>query len=135
MYNRVILVGRLTDAPDIRRVPGGGRVATFTLAVHRRRRDVETTRDLIDVIAGPAVTDEIRHCLAPGRWILVEGRLQIQAYTDRTGVRSWASQVVASCIIVLDAAAQTTETPPPDDRGSRYRESAPLPAPVQVPLL
>ena len=81
MYNRIILIGRLTRDPELRYVPSGAPVASFTLAVDRPFRDQQGNRetDFIDIVAWRKLAEQVSQYMSKGRMVAVEGRLQIRS--------------------------------------------------------
>ncbi len=107
MLNKVILIGRLTKAPELRYTPNGIAVAKFTLAVDRRQvKDREKETDFIDIIVWQRLAETCEKYLDKGRLVAVEGRLQIRSYDDSQGIRRKAVEVVAENVRFLDKAKE-----------------------------
>lgn len=116
MLNRIILSGRLTRDPELRRTQSGIPVASFSLAVNRDFKDKttgETPVDFIDIVAWRHTGEFAANYFAKGSMAVVEGRLQIRDWTDREGGRRRTAEVVASSIYF---------------GGSAKKKSAPAPA-------
>jgi single-strand DNA-binding protein len=119
MYNRIILIGRLTRDPELRYVPSGAPVASFTLAVDRPFRDQQGNRetDFIDIVAWRKLAEQVSQYMAKGRMVAVEGRLQIRSYETQDGQKRKVAEVVADGIRFLDrarpGAAETAPGPAP----------------------
>ena len=99
MYNRIILIGRLTADPVLKYTPQGTAVATFTLAVNRRYNRDET--DFIDIVTWRTLAEHCAQYLSKGQQTALEGRLQIRSYEDRNGVRRKVAEVVADDVRFL----------------------------------
>lgn len=124
MLNRIILSGRLTRDPELRRTQSGIPVASFSLAVNRDFKDKatgETPVDFIDIVAWRHTGEFAANYFAKGSMAMVDGRLQIRDWTDREGNRRRTAEVVASNIYFGDSvkkkstpapAANTDATPP-----------------------
>lgn len=118
MYNRIILIGRLTRDPELRYVPSGAPVASFTLAVDRPFRDQQGNRetDFIDVVAWRKLAEQVSQYMAKGRMVAVEGRLQIRSYETQDGQKRKVAEVVADGVRFLDrartGAAETAPSAP-----------------------
>lgn len=106
MYNRIILIGRLTRDPELRYVPSGAPVASFTLAVDRPFRDQQGNRetDFIDIVAWRKLAEQVSQYMSKGRMVAVEGRLQIRSYETQDGQKRKVSEVVADGVRFLDRA-------------------------------
>ncbi len=142
MYNRIILIGRLTRDPELRYVPSGAPVASFTLAVDRPFRDQQGNRetDFIDIVAWRKLAEQVSQYMSKGRMVAVEGRLQIRSYETQDGQKRKVAEVVADGIRFLDrarsgaaeaGAAAATGAPAaeaiPPLRGQDDRGPVPLP--------
>lgn len=102
--NTVVLIGRLTRDPELRYVPNGQPVASFTLAVDRPY-STETGRgaaDFIPVVAWRKSAELISTHLSKGRLVAVEGRLHIRSFKAQDGRKQRAVEVVANRIQFLD---------------------------------
>lgn len=104
MFNRVILIGRLTQDPELRHTSSGVPVAGFTLAVDRgfTNRQGERETDFINIVAWRKLGETCANYLSKGRLVAVEGRLQIRSYDDSQGIRRKAAEVVVNEVKFLD---------------------------------
>ena len=95
--NQVVLMGRLTRDPELRRTTSGIAVASFTLAVDRRftnRETGERTADFIDCVAWRQTGENIARFFSKGQMCAVTGSLQIRDWTDRDGNKRRSAEVV-----------------------------------------
>jgi len=111
VLNRIILIGRLTRDPELRYVPSGQPVASFTLAVDRPfvNQQGERATDFIDVVAWRRLAEQVTQHLSKGRLVAVEGRLQIRSFETQDGQKRRVAEVVADAVRFLDRKAG----PPP----------------------
>lgn len=114
MLNRVILIGRLVRDPELRYVPSGQPVASFTLAVDRpfTSQQGEQQTDFIDIVAWRRLAEQVTQYLGKGRLVAVEGRLQIRSYETADGQKRKVAEVVATNIRFLDRKAPAPEPVP-----------------------
>lgn len=107
MINRVILVGRLTKEPMLRKTANGTSVATFTVACNRRfaGQNQEQQADFINCVAWRQSADFISQYAAKGSLVGVEGRIQTRTYDDQTGKRVYVTEVVADTVQILESRA------------------------------
>ena len=106
MLNRIILMGRLTRDPELRRTQSGTAVASFTLAVERDFKDQnsgERATDFIDVVAWRQTGEFVHRYFKKGRMAVVEGRLQMRDWTDKDGNKRRAAEVVADSVYFGDS--------------------------------
>jgi single-strand DNA-binding protein len=104
MLNRVILIGRLTQDPELRYTPNGVAVATFTLAVDRPRPNQmgERETDFINIVVWQKLGELCAQYLRKGRLAAVDGRLQIRSYENNQGQKVRVAEVVAENVRFLD---------------------------------
>lgn len=100
MLNKIILMGRLTRDPELRRTQTGTAVASFSLAVDRdyKAKGAEKETDFIDIVAWRNTAEFVSKYFAKGRMAVVEGRLQVRTYTDKEGNNRRVAEVVADNI-------------------------------------
>ena len=98
MLNHVVIMGRLTRDPELRRTGSGIAVASFTVAVDRDfggRDGGEKETDFIDCVAWRQTGEFVSKYFTKGRMIVVSGRLQIRSWTDKDGNKRRTAEVVA----------------------------------------
>ena len=105
MYNRIVLIGRLTRDPELRYLPSGAPVAGFTLAVDRpfKNQAGERETDFVTITTWRKLAEQASRYLDKGRLVAVEGRLQIRSYETQDGQRRRVAEVVADGIRFLDS--------------------------------
>jgi len=104
MLNRAILIGRLTQDPELRYTGSGVAVANFTLAVDRpfTNQQGERETDFIRIVVWRKLAEVCANNLEKGRLVAVEGRIQVRAYENQDGQRRQAVEVVADNVRFLD---------------------------------
>ncbi len=100
--NKVILVGRLTQDPEVRYTQTGKAVASFTIAVNRYTGSGQKEADFIPVIAWEKLAEICGNNLTKGQRVLVEGRLQIRSYETNDGQKRRVAEVIAQNIEFLE---------------------------------
>ncbi len=103
MLNRVILIGRLTRDPELKYIPSGIPVASFTLAVDRpfTNKDGEKETDFIPIVVWRKQAENCASYLGKGSLVAVEGRIQVRTY-EQEGQRRYMTEVVADNVRFLD---------------------------------
>lgn len=108
MLNRVILIGRLANDPELKYTPSGIAVTTFRIAVDRpisaeaRSQGQEKQADFIDIVTWRQNAEFAANYLGKGRLVAVEGKLQIREYVTQDGQRRRAAEVVVDNLKSLD---------------------------------
>jgi single-strand DNA-binding protein len=98
MLNHIVIMGRLTRDPELRRTGSGIAVASFTVAVDRDfggRDGGEKETDFIDCVAWRHTGEFVSKYFTKGSMIVVSGRLQIRGWTDKDGNKRRTAEVVA----------------------------------------
>ena len=105
MLNRIILMGRLTHDPELRKTQSGVSVCSFSIAVDRdyKAQNGEKETDFIDIVTWRATADFVSKFFTKGRMAVVEGRLQIRAWQDKEGNKRRSAEVVADNVYFGDS--------------------------------
>ena len=111
MLNKIVLMGRLTRDPELRKTGSGTAVTSFTLAVDRdfKTQDGEKETDFIDIVAWRGTAEFVFKYLSKGRMAVVEGRLQIRNWTDKDGGKRRSAEVIADNVYFGDSKRNVSE--------------------------
>lgn len=114
MLNKIVIMGRLTRDPEIRRTQSGTAVASITLAVDRdyKAADGERETDFIDVVAWRSTAEFLVRYFSKGRMAVVEGRLQVRGWTDKDGNKRRSTEVVADTVYFGDSRRPDADADP-----------------------
>ena len=104
MYNRAILIGRLTADPEMRTTPNGINVASFRIAVDRPfSKGAERKADFITITCWRQQAEFVCRYFSKGRAIGVEGSIQTRDYTDRDGNKRNTFEIVADRVFFVES--------------------------------
>lgn len=105
MLNKIIIMGRLTRDPELRRTGSGTAVTSFSLAVDRdfKSQSGEKETDFIDVVAWRSTAEFVSKYFTKGRMAVVSGRLQIRQWTDKDGNNRRSAEIVADNVYFGDS--------------------------------
>lgn len=101
MYlNKAIVIGNLTRDPELRSLPSGIKVCTFSLATNRVWKDKNGARqestDYHNVVVFGRQAETVAQYMKKGSSILVEGRMQTRSWEDKTsGEKKYRTEIVA----------------------------------------
>ncbi len=123
MINRVVLVGRLTKDPVMRKTGSGASVVSFTVACDRRVKTQDQTADFINCVAWNRVAELMAQYLHKGSLVGVEGRIQTRSYDDQSGKRVYVTEVVAESVQFLDKKEAYPEPSEPAYQTPQYNTS------------
>ena len=128
MLNHIVIMGRLTRDPELRRTQSGTAVASFTVAVDRDysgRDGGEKQTDFIDCVAWRQTGEFVSKYFQKGSMAVVSGRLQLRDWQDRDGNKRRSAEVVADNVYFGESKRQSGES------GSYNRDNGGYSAPAQ----
>ena len=110
MLNHIVIMGRMTRDPELRRTGSGTAVASFTLAVDRdfAPKDGEKETDFIECVAWKNTAEFVSKYFGKGRMAVVSGRLQIRKWTDKDGNKRSSAEVAVDNIYFGDSKKEET---------------------------
>ena len=112
MLNNIVIMGRLTADPELRRTNSGVPVTSFTLACDQDHTNKETGEkgvDFIDVVAWRNTAEFVSKYFTKGRMAVASGRLQIRTWTDKDGNKRRNAEVQAENVYFADSKKEATE--------------------------
>jgi single-strand DNA-binding protein len=104
--NQVFLMGNLTRDPELRQIPSGQSVCSFSLALNRSYKDAsgewQEATDYIDCVAWGPLAERVSQYLSKGRRCLVQGRIQSRSW-EQDGQKRSKVEVLANDVTFLDS--------------------------------
>ena len=134
--NKVQLIGNVGRDPEMRYLPAGEAVTTFSLATNRRWRgddgQAHEQTEWHSVVAWRRLAEQCGEYLARGRQVYVEGRLQTRSWDDAaTGQKRYRTEVVAERMVLLDSRGAGA---PADDQAAGDAADVPAGEAVATPF-
>ena len=118
MLNRVILMGRLTADPELRKTASDLSVTSFTLAVDRNYgKGADRQTDFINCVAWRQTAEFISRYFSKGRLMAVEGSLQVRNYVDKNENKRQAVEVLVDQAFFADSKNSAPSSSTVDDFG------------------
>lgn len=113
MLNKIVVMGRLTQDPEMRRTQSGIAVTSFSVACDRdyKGQDGEKETDFIDVVAWRNTAEFVCKYFTKGRMAVIDGRLQLRDWTDRDGNKRRSTEIVANSVNFGDSKPQDQAAP------------------------
>jgi single-strand DNA-binding protein len=104
MINRVVLVGRLTRDPELRRTASDMPVASFVLAVDNRGKtqDGQKTASFIPCVVWSNQADNVAKFVRKGSLVGVEGRLNQRSFDRKDGSKGQVIEVICDSVQFLE---------------------------------
>lgn len=104
MYlNKAIIIGNLTRDPELKSLPSGIKVCSFSVATNRVWKDKNGARqdstEYHNVVVFARTAETVAQYMKKGSQILVEGRLQTRSWDDSaTGTKKYRTEIVADTV-------------------------------------
>lgn len=100
MYlNKALIIGNLTRDPEIKALPSGINVATFSVATNRVWKDKNGAKqentDFHNVVVFGRQAETVGQYLKKGGSVLVEGRMQTRSWDAQDGTKKYRTEIVA----------------------------------------
>ena len=127
MLNHIVIMGRLTRDPELRRTGSGIAIASFSVAVERDYPSKDTGErevDFINCVAWRQNGEFVNKYFQKGSMIVVSGRLQIRNWTDDNGNKRSTAEIVAENVYFGESKKKESDAAQP----SFGYNFAPLPA-------
>lgn len=104
MFNKVVLIGRLTRDPELRFTQNGKAVASFSLAVDRAfKREGQPEADFFRISVWGKQAENCANYLSKGSLAAIDGRIEMNKYTDKDGQERTSVDVTASDVRFLSS--------------------------------
>jgi single-strand DNA-binding protein len=137
MYNRTIIVGRLTADPELKQTPNGVSVCSFSVAVSRAYapKGGERQTDFFNVVAWRSTAEFICRYFIKGNALLIEGSMESREYTDKNNQNRRVWELIANNVSFVESKKDSQGGghnagygEPPPERGQQSGSSAAAPA-------
>jgi single-strand DNA-binding protein len=105
MINRVVLVGRLTRDPELKRTANDVAVVSFTLAVNRQFTNSQGEReaDFINCVIWRKAAENFVKFTSKGSLVGIDGRIQTRNYENQQDQRVYVTEVVVENFSLLES--------------------------------
>lgn len=127
-----MLIGRVTQDPEVRTTPSGIAVTSFGLATNLYWNDQQGQRqekvEFHNIVAWRKLAEICGQYLNKGSRIYLEGRLQTSSWDDQSGNKKYRTEVIADNMIMLDRKSDSA----PRQSAQTYREEQPYSPPAKV---
>ena len=128
MLNKIIVMGRLTHDPELRRTGSGTPVCSFSIACDRdfKSQSGEKETDFFDVVAWRATGEFVNKYFTKGRMVVVEGRLQIREWQDKEGNKRRSAEINADNAYFGDSRPAQAEGSSGHGEADAFKDFPPL---------
>jgi len=139
--NKVILVGRLGQDPELKYTPSGAAVTNFSVATNEVWKDDQgNKKDRTEwhrVVIWRRLAEIAGEYLKKGSRVYLEGKLQTRTWEDKDGIKRYTTEVIANIMTMLDTKAESgraaappppaeADAPPPTDAEVKEEDDLPF---------
>lgn len=111
--NKVMIIGNVGKEPEMRFIPNGKPVTTFSVATNRVYSSAEGERkeetEWFNIVVWNKLAELCNQFLGKGRLVYVEGRLRNRSWDGQDGQKHYRTEVIAEQVIFLDKSGQTLD--------------------------
>jgi single-strand DNA-binding protein len=97
-FNQAVVIGNLTRDPELKSLPSGIKVATFTIATNRTWKnpqgEKETATDYHNVVAFGNQGETIARFMKKGNIMMISGRMQTRSWDGPDGTKRYRTEIV-----------------------------------------
>ncbi len=105
LKNKVQLIGHLGNAPEVKTLDGGKKLARISLATNETYKNAKgekiTETQWHNVIAWDKTAEIVEKYFTKGLEVMVEGKLMNRNYTDKDGVKRYTTEIQANELLIL----------------------------------
>lgn len=100
MYlNKALIIGNLTRDPELKALPSGAQVASFSVATNRVWKDKNGAKqesvDYHNIVVFGRQAENAAQYLKKGSSVLIEGRMQTRSWDAPDGTKKYRTEVIA----------------------------------------
>ena len=127
--NRATIIGRLTRDPELRTIPSGKSVASFSIATNRQWTDANGQKqkqvEYHNIVAWARTAEIASQYLRKGSQVYVEGHIQTREWTAQDGTKKNRTEIVCDNLIMLGTKPAGSESFAPTAPASSGRSLTP----------
>ena len=135
-FNKAVVVDNLTRDPEVRTLPSGQGVASFSVATNRIWSDQGGNRqestEFHNIVAFGKLADICSRYLNKGRLVLIEGRIQTRSWQDQDGKKRYRTEIVADN---MQMGPRTDSSIARDQGSSGQAEPKNMPSQEEIPVI
>ncbi len=129
--NKVILVGRLTNDPNLRTTSTGQTVCSFGLATNRiwtdKNNQKQEKTEFHNIVLWQKLAETASQYLKKGNLVLIEGRIQTRSWQDQNGNKRYRTEIVAENMqLAPKTMPQANPQQPPQEQPEPLEEDIPI---------
>jgi single-strand DNA-binding protein len=130
--NKVILLGRLGQDPELKYTPGGSAVCNFSMATTEAWTDKQGQKqektEWHRIVVWGKLAELCNQYLAKGRQAFLEGRLQTRSWDDKEGTKRYTTEILATTVQFIGGASASQGNSPQVDNSYNQAPAASMPS-------
>lgn len=125
--NKAILIGNLTKDPELRSLPSGAALTTFSIATNRTWKDKSGEKkqevQFHNIVIFGRIAEVAKQYLHKGDPVYIEGRIQTRSWEGKDGVKRYTTEIIAENMQLMGTRGGGNRGPATSE--NNLRESAP----------
>ena len=105
LKNKVQLIGNLGNAPEVKTLESGKKMARFSVATHENYRNAKgdkvTETQWHNLVAWGKVAEIVEKYLSKGKEVAIEGKLINRSYNDKDGAKKYITEIQVNELLML----------------------------------
>lgn len=105
LKNKVQLIGNVGNAPEVKTLDGGKKVANFSMATNENYKNANGEKvqntEWHNIVAWGKIAEIVEQFVGKGKEVAIEGKLTSRSYETKEGEKRYVTEVVASEILLL----------------------------------
>ena len=105
LKNKVQLIGNLGNAPEVKTLESGKKMARFSVATNEVYRNAKgdkvTETQWHNLVAWGKVAEIVEKFLSKGKEVAIEGKLINRSYNDKDGVKKYITEIQVNELLML----------------------------------
>ena len=110
--NKVILGGRITADPELKKTDSGIAVCSFSMAINRKNKDGEQQTDFVNCVAWRKTAEFVAQYFKKGSCICIVGSIQTRTWTDNDNNKRYATEIISDEAYFVDSKGSNTPPTP-----------------------
>jgi len=110
LKNKVQLIGNLGNAPEVKTLEGGKKMARFSVATNESYRNARgekvTETQWHNLVAWGKVAEIVEKYLGKGKEVAIEGKLVSRTYNDKDGNKRYVTEIQVNELLMLGARSE-----------------------------
>lgn len=129
--NRVMIIGRLTQDPEVKTTPSGQSVANIRVVTNRAWTDQQGVKqeraEFHSCVLWGRLADIAGQYLTKGQRIYLEGRVETRDWTGQDGVKRYRTEIIVENMIMLGGPRSGGSEAAPREQAPTYDNPRPVP--------